>query len=154
MKKFLMIGLTLLFSLAAANAVMADAPTIPDVLLSEAFLQDAPVVDNPDVPAEADSPYESIFLTFAALVAGVVVIIEAVKKGLPGMKGIATQVFSWGVGVLLCFFGWWMGLGFLAGLEWWVVLLYGIGASLAANGFADTGFIQWVIGLFIRKKTA
>lgn len=30
--------------------------------------------------------------------------------------------------------------------------MYGIGAGIAASGFAETGLIQWLISLFARKK--
>ena len=33
-----------------------------------------------------------------------------------------------------------------------MAILYGLGASLAANGIFDTGFIEWFIGLFKRKS--
>lgn len=104
--------------------------------------------------AEPEAPaYENIFLTFPALTAGVVVIVEAIRKLAPSMSGLVTQVVSWLTGIVICFFGWFFGLGFLDGLPWYIVLAYGVGISLASNGIADTGLIQWLIPLFARKKT-
>ena len=37
-------------------------------------------------------------------------------------------------------------------VSWDIALLYGFGASLVANGVADTGLVQWVIGLFRKKR--
>lgn len=103
--------------------------------------------------AEPEAPvYENIFLTFPALTAAVVFIIEAIKKFAPSMSGLVTQIVSWLIGIVICFFGWFFGLGFLDGLPWFIVLAYGIGISLASNGIADTGLIQWIISLFARKK--
>lgn len=42
--------------------------------------------------------------------------------------------------------------GFVSDVSWDIALLYGFGASLVANGVADTGLVQWVIGLFRKKR--
>lgn len=104
--------------------------------------------------AEPEAPaYENIFFSFAALTTGVVCLVEAIKKMVPTMSGFVTQLVSWLMGIVICFFGWFFGLGFLDGLPWYIVLAYGIGISLTSNGVADTGLIQWLISLFARKKT-
>lgn len=103
---------------------------------------------------EPESPvYENIFISFAGLTTGVVCLVEAIKKLAPSMNGLVTQIVSWLIGIAVCFFGWFFSLGFLDGLSWYIVLFYGIGISLASNGIADTGFLQWIIGLFDRKAT-
>jgi hypothetical protein len=43
-------------------------------------------------------------------------------------------------------------LGMFEGLDWWQALLWGFGAGLASNGFFDTGLIEWLFGLFTKKK--
>lgn len=68
------------------------------------------------------------------------------------MPSIVIQILSWIVGIGICMFGWWQHLGFLDDLDWYIALLYGLGSGLAANGIADTGLIQWIIGLFASKK--
>ena len=102
---------------------------------------------------EAETPvYEDIFASLAAIVAGVPVIVEAIRgfwKDMPGWAGMALNLV---LGIGICMFGWWQELGFLAGLDWTVALMYGIGAGIAASGFAETGLIQWLISLFARKK--
>ena len=47
---------------------------------------------------------------------------------------------------------WWLDAGFVSDVSWDIALLYGFGASLVANGVADTGLVQWVIGLFRKKR--
>ena len=49
-------------------------------------------------------------------------------------------------------FGWWQHLGIFDGIEWHIALLYGLGSGLAANGIVDIGLVQWLIGLFGKKK--
>ena len=44
-----------------------------------------------------------------------------------------------------------MVAGFVADATWYIALCYGFGASLVSNGVADTGFVQWLIGLFAGK---
>ena len=102
---------------------------------------------------EAETPvYEDIFASLAAIVAGVPVIVEAIRGFWKDMPGWAGMALIWVLGIGICMFGWWQELGFLAGLDWTVALMYGIGAGIAASGFAETGLIQWLISLFARKK--
>lgn len=109
----------------------------------------AQVAANPD-PGITD--YGAVFGSLAAIVAVIPVIVEVMKGFFPKMQPTVTQVLSWIIGIAICMFGWWQELGFLNGLDWYIALLYGLGAGLAANGVADTGLIQWVIGLFTNKK--
>ena len=102
-----------------------------------------------DVPA---TDYDAVFASLAAIVAVIPVVVEAVKALIPKLPSWAVQVLSWVIGIAVCMFGWWQELGFLAGQEWYIALLYGLGSGLAANGVADTGLIQWIIGLFTKKK--
>ena len=47
---------------------------------------------------------------------------------------------------------WWLDAGIVSDVSWDIALLYGFGASLVANGVADTRLVQWVIGLFRKKR--
>lgn len=96
--------------------------------------------------------YGSIFATFASLVAAIPFVTEALKGLLRITSPVVSQIVSWLVGVLLAMFAWWLGLGFLDGAVWWVALIYGLAASLAANGVFDTGLIEWLVGLIIKRK--
>ena len=97
--------------------------------------------------------YGSVFGSLAAVVAVIPVVVETLKGFFPKMSSIVTQILSWVVGVGICMFGWWQELGFLSGLDWYIALLYGLGSGLAANGIADTGLVQWFIGLLAKKKS-
>ena len=96
--------------------------------------------------------YDSMIATFAGFAGCVVLLTEGIKALFPKMKGLVTQIVSWTVGLVAAMLLWWLDAGFVADVEWYIVLLYGFGASLVANGIADTGLVQWLIGL-ITKKT-
>ena len=111
----------------------------------------AVVAGSPEVAVETPD-YNAVFLSLAALVAAIPFVVEIVKGFFPSLKGIWTQVVSWLVAVGLRMFGWWQHLGIFDGIEWYIALLYGLGSGLSANGLADIGLVQWVIGLFAKKK--
>lgn len=111
----------------------------------------AVVTGSPEVAVETPD-YNAVFLSLSALVATIPFVVEIVKGFFPSLKGIWTQVVSWLVAVGLCMFGWWQHLGIYDGIEWYIALLYGLGSGLAANGIADIGLVQWIIGLFSKKK--
>lgn len=96
---------------------------------------------------------ESLFASFAALVAAIPLIVEAVKSLFKPDSKAVTQIISWVTGVAVTMFGWWLNLGFLDGLLWWNALAIGFFASLAANGVYDTGFYEWLLKVLgIYKK--
>ncbi len=101
---------------------------------------------------ESGPDYSSAFTTFAGLVAIIPFVVEGIKKIFKSISPIVIQIISWVTGIAVTMFGWAFHLGFLNGLEWWQALLYGLGVSLAANGIFDTGLIEWIVGLFAKKK--
>ena len=90
--------------------------------------------------------------TFAALVAVIPVVVELFKRLFPKMSHLGNQIFSWGIGLVITAVCWLFHFGFLAGLEWWMMLLYGAGASLAANGVFDVGFISGIFDKIFKKQ--
>lgn len=102
-----------------------------------------------DVPV---ADYDTMIGTFAGFAAGVVVLTEGLKGLFPNMKGWVTQIVSWCVGIAGAMLLWWLDAGFVSDVQWYIALLYGFGASLVANGIADTGLVQWLIGLIVKKS--
>ena len=94
------------------------------------------------------------FATFSALVAATTFLVEGVKKLIgktTDTPNWIVQVTAWGVGVILALLGWITDAGFLGAVTWQWALIYGFGASLAANGVADTKIVLWVLSLFKKK---
>jgi hypothetical protein len=103
---------------------------------------------------ETSGAFETAFTTFVALVAAIPVVVEFLKamfKVNDQTPSWVVQLLSWGTGLIMTMFGWFLHLGFLDGLTWYWALIYGFGASLAANGVADTQIIQWIFSLFKKK---
>lgn len=129
------------------------------VMITCAFgqnLVDTTLVDSISTSAvlvseEVTTDYSHYFATFAALVALVPIVVEAIKRVFPKINGLWTQILSWVIGIIIVYFGWFFDLGCLVDLNWWQTLLYGLGISLAANGIADTGIIEWIVNLFCSK---
>ena len=96
--------------------------------------------------------YDSMIATFAGFAGCVVLLTEGIKALFPKMEGLVTQIISWTVGLAAAMLLWWLDAGFVADVEWYIALLYGLGASLVANGIADTGLVQWLIGLIAKKS--
>ena len=98
--------------------------------------------------------YDGMIATFAGFAGCVVLLTEGIKALFPKMEGLVTQIVSWTVGLAAAMLLWWLDAGFVADVEWYIALLYGFGASLVANGIADTGLVQWLIGLITKKAGA
>lgn len=99
----------------------------------------------------SDVNYDNMIATFAGFTGCVVLLTEGIKAIFPKMQGLATQIVSWLVGLVATMLLWWLDAGFVEGVTWYIALLYGFGASLVSNGIADTGLVQWIIGLISKK---
>lgn len=107
-------------------------------------------VETGDVSTAVD--YDSMIATFAGFSGMVVLLTEGIKSLFPKMSGLVTQIVSWCVGIAVVMLLWWLDAGFVSDVQWYIALLYGFGASLVANGIADTGLVQWLIGLIVKKS--
>jgi len=76
-----------------------------------------------------------------------------IKRLAPNMPGSVKQILSWCIGLVITAVAWFFSFGFLAGQEWWMMLIYGLGASLAANGVFDAGFVSGIFDKILGKKT-
>lgn len=99
----------------------------------------------------SDMNYDNMIATFAGFTGCVVLLTEGIKAIFPKMQGLTTQIVSWLVGTVATMLLWWLDAGFVEGVTWYIALLYGFGASLVSNGIADTGLVQWIIGLISKK---
>ena len=86
-----------------------------------------------------------IYVTFAATVVAIVTVTQFLK-GIFNTSGFASQLLSWGTGLVIVMFGFYSGLGWLAEVElWWHAAIWGFGASLAANGIFEVPIIKTII---------
>lgn len=109
----------------------------------------AALAQTGDVSTSTD--YDGMIATFAGFAGCVVLLTEGIKALFPKMNGLVTQIVSWCVGLVAVMLLWWLDAGFVADVQWYIALLYGFGTSLVANGIADTGLVQWLIGLIAQK---
>lgn len=114
------------------------------------------LLSMPVFAADSNPDFSQYFETFGAFILIVPVVFELVKRLLGNAPAIIIQISSWIIGIVLAFIAWVLNLGFFAEIvEWWKILLLGLGASLAANGVFDTGLITWIldaIGIKTSKK--
>lgn len=151
MKNFLVLMFSVfMFALFPATlAAQTDTPLKTDTVLSAV---DTVVAATPVVAPATTNPLEGVFLSLAALIAVIPIIVQWLKKLLPNSPPLVTQIISWLTGIILAIIGWYFNLGFLSGVTWQLALLYGVGASLVANGVFDTGIVTWIFNLFSIKK--
>lgn len=108
--------------------------------------------------AQGELPEETVdyaanFTTFAGVVGVTAVVTEFIKKLFKVEPSEWIQrIISWVIGIGLGMFAWGFNLGMFEGLDWWQALLWGFGAGLASNGVFDSGLIEWLFGLFTKKK--
>ena len=158
--KHLLLLLMLTFSLCVSSqaapavefdSVVLTANELPSVSYDYSFQTNEVITPEAD-PSNQESPFSGIFETFFALVAFLPIAIQFLKKIIiPKVDGIWAQIFSWAIGIAITLAGWLLNFGFLDGLCFWLALLYGFGASLAANGVFTTGIVQAIFGLFGKK---
>lgn len=105
---------------------------------------------------DASGTGDSVFNTFATLVAIIPLIVESFKKILKinsKTNNKLVLIFSWFIGIAICMTIWMLGVGIFSAMKWYEALLWGIGTSLASNGVADTKIIKGLFSIFAFKKT-
>ena len=124
------------------------------ILLTLAFMFScvACIFAQGELPEETVD-YAANFATFAGVVGVTAVVTEFIKKLFKVEPSEWVQrIISWVIGIGLGMFAWGFNLGMFEGLDWWQALLWGFGAGLASNGVFDSGLIEWLFGLFTKKK--
>ena len=91
------------------------------------------------------------FGSFAALCAVIPFIVEIIKSAV-AMSSLAKQIVSWALGLVISMALWYFDFGFVAGVQWWLAAIYGVGAGLVSNGVFDTGLITKIFEALFGKK--
>jgi hypothetical protein len=142
------------FSLSALSAAVDSSVGYEQAALSAPTLPDfnAPAIALVETVTFSAQTVEGVFATFFALFAFIPIPVRFLRKLLiPDIGGIWAQIFSWTVGIGITLLGWAFHLCFLNNLSFWMALLYGAGACLAANEIFDTGLISAIFGLSRHK---
>ena len=95
--------------------------------------------------AEAPDMATSVLVFIGA----VIITVEAFKAW--GNLSGFVQIVSWATGLVFAFLFWWLEFGIFAGIEWYLAAAYGVAATLAANGLADSEWLSNLIGLIFQK---
>lgn len=153
MKKFTLL-LFVLFALMITTAGLAQQINEPEP--TELAAPQADVVDvapaNFTEPALAPDgslipPGDDLmhfFAMFGALLP-LVVSITAFLVNRFTLKPTAKQITAWAVSIGLSFAGWWLQIGYLTDITWWMALVHGAALGLAANGFFDIAIIKAIL---------
>lgn len=94
--------------------------------------------------------FSQYFTSLGAMVPAVVVV-TAFLTNFFKLKGTWANVASWGTGVVLAFAAHFLGFGFLADLSLVWVGIYGVSASLAANGIVSVDALHGILEFFKLK---
>lgn len=85
-------------------------------------------------------------MSFGTFVAAIPLLIDFLNSIIK-LSGLPLQILSWCIGLVMGILAHFLGLGIFAELSLLSTLLVSIGASLAANGLADTGLIRTILNL-------
>jgi len=107
---------------------------------------------NPDgtVIQQANSLLD-FFAVFGALLP-LVVSITAFLVYRFTMNKTSKQITAWLIAIALTFLGWWMQIGYLTEITWWMALIHGFALGLAANGFFDIAMIKAILTFLFPPK--
>lgn len=90
------------------------------------------------------------FLSLAGLAAAILFFTSLLKRSL-NSNNTFTIVISGIVGLILSGVGWYFGLGIFVGVEWFYIMIYGLAATLIANGASTWGITKAVLEFFKLK---
>jgi len=96
--------------------------------------------------------FSAYFVNIQAL-AGLVVIITAIVNKLIILNKKGKQILSWFIAIGLAYLGWFLKLGMLLDMSWWMVIVYGFMTGLIANGIFDFDKVKWLLSIFNLAKT-
>ena len=76
--------------------------------------------------------FKAAFGTCAGALAAILFITERVKSWL-NVKGTAAVIVSWIASLPIVGIAWYFGIGIVAGVPWYVALIYAVGFAVSAN---------------------
>jgi hypothetical protein len=76
--------------------------------------------------------FKAAFGTWAGALAVILILTERIKRWL-NVKGTAAIIVSWIASLPIVGVAWYFGIGIVAGVPWYVALIYAIGFAISAN---------------------
>ena len=76
--------------------------------------------------------FKAAFGTWAGALAVILILTERVKRWL-NVKGTGAVIVSWIASLPIVGVAWYFGIGIVAGVPWYVALIYAIGFAVSAN---------------------
>ena len=76
--------------------------------------------------------FKAAFGTWAGALAVILILTERVKRWL-NVKGTGAVIVSWIASLPIVGAAWYFGIGIVAGVPWYVALIYAIGFAVSAN---------------------
>ena len=76
--------------------------------------------------------FKAAFGTWAGALAVILILTERVKRWL-NVKGTGAVIVSWIASLPIVGAAWYFGVGIVAGVEWYVALIYAISFAISAN---------------------
>lgn len=84
------------------------------------------------------------FTSFAGLAAAIIPVTSIINR-IFDVGNDYKQLISWLVAVLLGIIPYYLELGIFAGVDWYVALLYSLGAGLVSNGLFDIELVKDIL---------
>lgn len=100
------------------------------------------------IPGVNFSGYFASLIAFCPLV---IFLTEWLKQHIKVSGGL-NQLFSWLISIALAFVGWFLHLGMFNGIEWYMVIVYGLAAGLVCNGIFDIKVVQSILNAIFKNK--
>jgi len=104
-----------------------------------------------DSSGEQSIDFQNLFTSLTGLAAGILFFTSYVKKIL-NTTGNLTIAVSILVGFILSGVGYLFHIGIFASIEWYYIFIYGLAASMMANGLSTWGFIEQLLKM-LKLKT-
>jgi len=90
----------------------------------------------------------NVWLGSLAGIAAVTVFLAAAVNTLLKTKGFVKQLTAWLIAILLLVAGNLVNMGFMADLNWFHTVIYGLAAGFIANGIFDIGLVKLLLQAF------
>lgn len=113
------------------------------------------IAQNVDPPTDWADAFANINVWLGSLagVSALTVFLASAVNRLFSFSGFIKQLVAWVIAVIILFLGNLVNLGFMAELNWWHTLIYGLAAGFIANGLFDVEFMKTLLKVLKIEKS-